>query len=179
MDACYQYLMDTLRENNVEILPLSGLEHGFPHIRTHNGGKLPGLSFVKLFYSNPDFINWQGLPLSCRGRGPIGALLFADLIAGRAGGITISKDKWPQNMVPGTLLQLWTNEQAFNEVRDTGSTSRIGHAPIFLQYKDDDPTSDTIIVADQYSKSTEYKYPLYNLKYVIAARPAKIELMNI
>ena len=178
VDACYQYLMDTFRENNVEILSLSGLEHGFPHIHTHSGGKLPGLSYVKLFYSNPEFINWQGLPLSCRGRGPIGALLFADMIAGRAGGITITKDKWPQNMVPGTLLQLWTNEQAFNDVRDTGLTSRIGHAPIFLQYKNDDPTSDTIIVADQYNLSTEYKYPVYNLKYVIAARPAKIELVN-
>jgi hypothetical protein len=178
VDACYQYLVDTLRENNVEILSLSGLDHGFPRIRTHSGGTLPGLSFVKLFYSNPELINWEGLPLSCRGKGPIGALLFADMIAGRAGGITITKDKWPQNMVPGTLLQLWTDEQAFIDVRDKGFTSRMGHAPIFLKYKNDDPTSDTIIVADQYNLSTEYKYPQYGLKYVVAARPAKIELVN-
>ncbi|SEO17986.1 hypothetical protein SAMN05216404_11320 [Nitrosospira multiformis] len=181
VDACYQYLLDTLRENDVETFELRGFDHHFPHIRTHSGDKLSGPSFVKLFYSNSEHINWQGLPRSCRGKGPIGALLFADMIAGRAGGITITKDKWPQNMLPGTLLQLWTDEQAFNEVRDTGRTlgGGIGHAPIFLQYKDNDPTSDTIIVADQYNLSTEYKYPVYNLRYVIAARPAKIELVSI
>lgn len=179
VDACYQYLMDALKENHIQIFLLHDFPHGFPHIVTHGDGILPGLSFIKLFYSNPDNINWQGLPSACRGKGPVGAMLFADLIANRNDGITISKNKWPNNMVPGTLLQLWTNENAFEDVRDTGKTLRIGHAPIFLAYKDDDPNSDTIIVADQYNLSTEYTYPIYGLKYVIAAKPGKIELVKV
>lgn len=179
VDACYQYLIDTLRENNVQILSLNDFAHGFPTIGTHAGGTLPGLSFVKLYYSSPININWTALPASCRGKGPVGALLFADMINDRSAGITITTDKWPNNMVPGTLMQLWTNAGAFTEVRDTGETSNIGHAPIFLKYKDDDPNSDTIIVADQYNLSVEYTYPKYGLKYVIAAKPAMIELVKI
>jgi hypothetical protein len=183
IDACYQYLMDALREQHVEIFPFGRFVHGFPHIVTHSNEALRGEPFVRLFYSNGRNYEWaRRLPESCRGKGAIGALLFADLIANRHDGITISTNKWPTNMVPGTLIQLWTNQTVFEEVRDTGDTTDFlaGHAVIFRRYKDNDPNSRTIIVADQHKLEAEYEYPKYGLlTYVIAAKPAKIHLVRV
>jgi hypothetical protein len=146
----------------------------FPKIATANGILLSGHALIALWFSNPHAHTWSKLPARCRGAGAPGALLYADLVANRT--LLTSSTGWPQGLVPGAVMQLWSTQADYEEFRDTGAVPGLGHSPVFGGYVPGDPKK--ILISDQIGLLREVRYPLFGLGYVIAANLGKAKLVK-
>lgn len=143
-----------------------------PLIAGSTGRLLPLDSFFYLWFSRADVDHWLTLPKACRGAGAPGALLFADLVEGRA--YKKSATGWPSGLQPGAFLQLWDDVETYHRVRDVGNTSEFGHSLIFRSYGS---AANKIVVSDQMGLEHEVTYPVFGMKYVIGANLKKAELL--
>jgi hypothetical protein len=142
-----------------------------PLIADATGALIALRNFFYLWYSRADVGHWLDLPRRCRGAGAPGALLYADLVAGRE--YRTSATGWPAGLLPGALLQLWQDEDTYHRVRDVGGTSEFGHSCIFREYR----SGDAIVVADQGGLEHVLRYPYLRLTYVIGANLKNAELV--
>jgi len=134
------------------------------------------LTAFYLWFSRADVDHWLTRPKACRGAGvphwSIGALLFADLVEGRA--YKKSVTGWPSGLQPGAFLQLWDDVETYHRLRDVGNTSAFGHFRILRSYRS---AANRIVVSDQTGLDREVTYPVFGMKYVIGANLKKAELL--
>jgi hypothetical protein len=148
----------------------NGLRTEMPVVATANGNVLSARSLVTLWFSNSEADNWLRLPVRCRGAGAPGALLYADLVEGRA-------LLWPQGMSPGAHLQLWADEAEYEALRDRGEPAFLGHSCVFNGYVQGDATR--ILVSDQIGIARAIRYPWLGLQYVIAGNLSKARILDL
>lgn len=102
----------------------------------------------------------------------IGALLFTDLVEGRA--YKKPATGWLSGLQPGAFLQLWDDVEIYHRLRDVGNTSAFGHSRILRSYGS---AANKIVVSDQTGLDREVTYPVFGMKYVIGANLKKAELL--
>jgi hypothetical protein len=152
----------------------SGTPVEMPVIATENGNHLVPRTLVTIWFSNATADNWMGIPSWCRGAGAPGALFYANLIENQA--LITSATGWPSGMKPGAHLQLWKDEAEFKELRDKGTVPGLGHSCVFQAYVSG--STSRIIVSDQMGVSRDVRYPLFDLRFVIAGNLSKAKLLT-
>jgi len=162
-----------VRTTSVALTDGGSLE--LPVIGSAGGQELDAKTLLALWYSNSKASRWDKLPKSCRGAGPPGALLFADLALDRT--IVKSPAGWPAGLNPGALLQLWRNEAEYQDLRDNGTDVGLGHSCVFRSYVEGDATR--ITVADNMNILHEIPYGYLGLRFVMAANLAKGRLVTL
>ena len=174
VSASMLYFTEAMKRLGVPTATVGSDAVEIPKIATVNGILLSARALVALWFSNPEADTWSRLPAKCRGAGAPGALLYADLVANRS--FVTSAAGWPQGLVPGAYMQLWSTEAEYKDLRDHAVIPTLGHSCVFGGYVPGNPTR--ILVSDQTGILQERTYPYFGLRYVIGANLAKAKLVK-
>ena len=146
-----------------------------PLIAGSDGSAVDARAVWALWVSASGDRMWTKLPDYCRGAGAPGALLYANLAAGRK--LLQSATGWSENMLPGAILQMWPDKAYYDRLRGggVGDPNFIGHSCIFLGYTDN---RNIIRVADQHNRDTTIGYGYLGLHYIIAANLSQAAILG-